>query len=317
MKKLTDYVIDRAGNAVPGSEVYVRKQGDSSLVLLYSDNGVTGTANPTVTDNDGEYSFYTANNDLKLQVYIDGVEQNEVNHIQHYDLSLVSTFGWTLLEDATAGDVLTTLGVSSFVQTILNDADGAAVRVTIGAQALDATLTALAAHNTNGLLTQTAADTFTGRTITGTANEVTVANGDGVAGNPTLSLPTPIKTHTVTLLVSDPAGSAITTGDGKAYYRVPSTLNGCDLVGVAASLSTVSSSGIPTVQIRNATQTADMLTTKLTVDATETDSATAANAAVIDAANDDVATGDQLYIDIDVAGTGAKGLVVEMQFRLP
>jgi hypothetical protein len=59
-------------------------------------------------------------------------------------------------------------------------------------QPLDATLTALAAFNTNGLLTQTAADTFAGRTITGTANQITVTNGDGVAGNPTLSLPTTI-----------------------------------------------------------------------------------------------------------------------------
>lgn len=59
-------------------------------------------------------------------------------------------------------------------------------------QGLDATLTALAAYNTNGILTQTAADTFAGRTITGTANEVAVSNGDGVAGNPTLSLPTGI-----------------------------------------------------------------------------------------------------------------------------
>ena len=57
-------------------------------------------------------------------------------------------------------------------------------------QPLDATLTALAAYNTNGILTQTAADTFTGRTITGTTNQITVSNGDGVAGNPTLSIPT-------------------------------------------------------------------------------------------------------------------------------
>jgi len=56
-------------------------------------------------------------------------------------------------------------------------------------QNADATLTALAAYNTNGLITQTAADTFTGRTITGTANRVGVTNGDGVAGNPTLTLP--------------------------------------------------------------------------------------------------------------------------------
>ncbi|MFX0181991.1 MAG: hypothetical protein ACFE95_02815, partial [Candidatus Hodarchaeota archaeon] len=45
------------------------------------------------------------------------------------------------------------------------------------------------AYNTNGLITQTSQDNFTGRTITGTANEITVSNGDGVSGNPALSLP--------------------------------------------------------------------------------------------------------------------------------
>jgi hypothetical protein len=68
--------------------------------------------------------------------------------------------------------------------------------LTIGTnvQAYDGTLAALAAYNTNGLLTQTAADTFTGRTITGTANQVSVSNGDGVSGNPTLSTPQNIHT---------------------------------------------------------------------------------------------------------------------------
>ncbi len=148
-----------------------------------------------------------------------------------------------------------------------------------------------------------------GTTSTGTSTTEAVTP-DGLAGSI-------FGTKTVTILVSDPAGSAITVGDGAAYWRVPSTLNGMNLVAVAAALTTVSSSGIPTVQIYNLTQTADMLTTKLTIDASETDSSTAATAAVIDAANDDVATGNMLRIDIDVAGTGAKGLMVEMQFQIP
>ena len=73
--------------------------------------------------------------------------------------------------------------ISTATQTALN-----------AKQNLDATLTALSAYNTNGIVTQTASDTFTGRTITGTINRVTVTDGDGVAGNPTLTLPQDIHT---------------------------------------------------------------------------------------------------------------------------
>lgn len=123
--------------------------------------------------------------------------------------------------------------------------------------------------------------------------------------------------YVVSLQVTDPNGAAITTGDGKAYFRCPAELNGYNLTRVAAHVTTVSTSGAPTVQIANVTQGADMLTTKITIDANEKDTSTAATAAVIDTNNDDVATGDELRIDIDVAGTGAKGLIVEMKFEDP
>jgi len=64
------------------------------------------------------------------------------------------------------------------------------------AQPLDATLTSLAAYNTNGILTQTAADTFVGRTLTGTSNRITITNGDGVSGNPTFDIGSDVVTLT-------------------------------------------------------------------------------------------------------------------------
>jgi hypothetical protein len=70
-------------------------------------------------------------------------------------------------------------GVTSSIQTQLN-----------GKQASDATLTSLAAYSTNGILVQTAADTFTGRSIVGTANRTTITNGNGVSANPTIDVDT-------------------------------------------------------------------------------------------------------------------------------
>ena len=81
-------------------------------------------------------------------------------------------------------------------------------------------------------------------------------------------------------------------------------------------MSTVSSSGAVNIQIRRVRSGSpvDMLSTALTIDASEVDSSTAATAAVINTTNDDVATADQIFIDIDGAGIGAKGLLVELKF---
>jgi hypothetical protein len=153
----------------------------------------------------------------------------------------------------------------------------------------------------------TAAETTTG---TDAARAVTP---DGLAGSI-------FGTFIVSILVFDDETSCSTgDGAGDVFWRVPSALNGMDLVATAAQVQTNGTTSTMDIQIHNVTQTADMLTTKITIDTGEPDSSTAATPAVIDTSNDDVATGDQIRIDVDQvhSGTAAKGLLVELQFQLP
>lgn len=112
--------------------------------------------------------------------------------------------------------------------------------------------------------------------------------------------------------------TATATGDGKAYVHIPAALNGMNLITVHAEVISAGTTGTTDIQIRNATQAADMLSTVITIDSGETGSDTAATPAVIDTAEDDVATNDIIRIDVDaISTTPADGLIVTMEFRLP
>ena len=89
----------------------------------------------------------------------------------------------------------------------------------------------------NGLIARTAANTRAARTITGTANQITVTNGDGVSGNPTLSLPTAltgvnsVTAASVTDFVAQAgsSGAILTLGQGttgSATFLLPATGRG-------------------------------------------------------------------------------------------
>lgn len=94
--------------------------------------------------------------------------------------------------------------------------------------------------------------------------------------------------------------TAITTGTAKTTFRMPFAMT---LTAVRASLTTASSSGIPTFDINESGTT--VLSTKLTIDASEKTSTTAATAAVI--SDSALADDAEITIDVDVAGTGAAG----------
>lgn len=101
----------------------------------------------------------------------------------------------------------------------------------------------------------------------------------------------------------------LTTGTAKMTFRLPAGT----VLAVRASLKTASSSGLPTFDI-NDDGTSILGANKLSIDANETTSVTAATQTTI--ANPTIADDSQMTIDIDTAGTGAAGWKIGIKYRL-
>lgn len=126
----------------------------------------------------------------------------------------------------------------------------------------------------------------------------------------------PAASGSVLISGTEASSQILTTGNGKAAFRISPAVNGANLTYCAAAVTSASSSGPVTVQIRRlrAGVSADMLSTPLTIDAGETDTLTAAVPVVINTSNDDVQTGDIIFFDVDTAGTDVLGLIVSFTF---
>jgi hypothetical protein len=82
-------------------------------------------------------------------------------------------------------------------------------------QAYDAELQAISGLAANGLITRTSSSSAAARTITGTTNVITVTNGDGVSGNPTLTTGSLVaRTDTAQAFTAAQRGSISTLTDG-------------------------------------------------------------------------------------------------------
>jgi len=112
--------------------------------------------------------------------------------------------------------------------------------------------------------------------------------------------------------VADTVGPAV--GNGITHVTIPSTLDGKDLQSAQAHVYTAGTGSLTTVQLHNLTDGQDMLSTAITIDASEKDSSTAATPSVT-GANNGVSTADVIRIDVDVVATSTLGLEVRMVFN--
>lgn len=241
-------------------------------------------------------------------------DHNEIHRL-HNDLDGHLADG-TDAHDASAISVLTTGGIgSTTVQAALAELDtekeaagtaAAAVSTHAGLadphtgyvleSLYDANTLLIATADNTPIALAVAASRIVGRKATGDISAMTAAELVAIIRT---SLPVELG-----VAVSDET-TDLTTGTAKVTFRLPFAMT---LTSVRASLNVASSSGTPTVDINENGTT--ILSTKLTIDANEKTSTTAAVAAVISDAS--LADDAEITMDIDVAGTGARGLKVWM-----
>ncbi len=178
---------DRGGDPLDGGFVYFGEPDlnpEESPKTVYYDAALTlATPQPLRTS-----AGYITRNGAPAAVYSDGsfsmtVRDRNSALIMYSPSAFVSTPEGVLLATNNLSDV----------------DDTAAALANIGG----ANLTALAAQSGAGIMARTGAATYALRTITGTADRITVTNGNGVSGNPTIDV---VKAST--------ANAEAGTGDG-------------------------------------------------------------------------------------------------------
>jgi hypothetical protein len=195
-QKVTENTANVAGAASSTDNAIVRFDGTGgktlqNSVVTVSDLGVVAGAS---IDADTNTITNIENADIKAAA---AIAVNKLAAVTASRALVSDGSGFVTVATTTAAEIEHVNGVTSAIQTQLNNK-----------QALDATLTALAAYNTNGILVQTAADTFAGRSVTASTG-ISVADGDGVAGNPTISCTI---TQYTDELAQDAVGGILTNG---------------------------------------------------------------------------------------------------------
>lgn len=201
------------GNFIVGNGTnFVAESGDTARTSL----GVgTGDSPQFTAVNVGHATDTTITRVSAGVIAVEGsnvlLASNIGSSVQAYDAQLADVAGLT----PTDNGVIIGNGTNFVVES------GATLKTSLGltigtdVQAYDAELQAISGLSTNGIVTRTSSSTAAARTITGTTNVITVTNGDGVSGNPTLTVGSLVaRTDTAQTFTASQRGTVTTDNDG-------------------------------------------------------------------------------------------------------
>lgn len=236
-----------------------------------------------------DFTYDDAGNQISAVVLPAGVNHNALQnyvanqHVDHSAVNINAGAGLTGGGDITASRTIAmpnvgtpgTYGSASQVPVVTTDTQGRVSGVTntniqiaesqvtnlvtdlANKQPLDGDLTALAALSTTGIIARTALNTMVTRAITGTAGNISVTNGDGVSGNPTIDL---IDAGTPGTYGAANSVNVITTdAKGRVTSVTPTAINGVP----AANITNTAAGNIAATNVQAALNELDSEKAKL------------------------------------------------------
>jgi hypothetical protein len=310
------------GKPVASATVYVYQAGATvsdptvtggTYATIFSDDGVTSidqSVSPVTSDSNGFYEFWTNETSVIIQFYFDGANRKAIDDVE--------VVGGTVSSDITALGVrldaveavtedqgiidLAALAVTDGNIIVGNGTNwvaesGATARTSLGTPATgDVTASGLT-MNTARLLGRTTASA-------GAIEELTAGTGLTLSGGDLSVNQSAVKPTESFVIAASDETTALTTGTAKVTFRMPYAFT---LTAVRASVTTAPTGATLNVDINEGG--VSVLSTVITIDATEKTSTTAATPAVI--SDGALADDAEMTIDIDqigstIAGAGLK-----------